>query len=537
MRFLFLGLSLFIGTYSSGQIAFGPLSYNGFNTYTMSAFHLLDDGSMIAAFRFHSGHEFCGGNEYQGAQVAIIRFSEGGEVIWKKCFIEGSHSIVSITPYEGGFACLGSSNKEVPGKGRFMRFWALIIDEDGKVLKEYLVGERTGFPETIICASVCPDGSFIAGGKVTVTSSFPGESYEIDMMVKKVSKEGELEWQVTDHQAFWEQVCSITPSKFGGYIAGGYRQFKGDKIPERKGTAWVWKIDGKGKIKWQKNYGSGHYDYVSGLIETEQGDIVCMGRETGREDIKHGNCGSQGFWIAGLNKDGHIKWENFLMNRGVGTGAYQLSHAIYPLEDGGFLIGGVDVSNLRTSKLWVGSFSSDGVLKTEETAGERTCHGVYYIAPKGDKYLVTGWNQGYNTFHDGKLDIPEFDTWTMEVELNTIAQKVKPIVQSDTTLSHTVSYESQKENGPHLYVQVHVPAEQSMHVYPNPAHDFVNIDLSTERADVKVTVYNMRGKVLMQTETTNTSIVTLEVGTLKSGTYMVLVQADGVSKSLRLIKS
>jgi len=503
----------------------------------MSAFHLLEDGSMIASFRFHSGHKFCGGSKYQGTQLAIIRFNEGGDIIWQKCFTEGAQSIVSIEPYDGGFVCMGSSNKEVPGKGRFMRFWALIIDKDGEVLREHLVGDARKYPETVICASVCPDGGFIIGGKVTVTSSFPGESYEIDMLVKKVSKEGELEWQVTDHQAFWEQVCSITPSKFGGYIAGGYRQFKGDKVPERKGTAWVWKISEKGKIKWHKNYGSGHYDYISGLIETEQGDIVCMGRETGREDIRHGNCGSQGFWIAGLTRDGHIKWENFLMNRGVGTGAYQISHAIYPLKEGGFLIGGVDVSNLRTSKLWVGSFSADGVLRAEETAGERTCHGVYYIAPKGNKYFVTGWNQGYNTFHDGKLDIPEFDTWTMEVELKTISGEPESANLSDTSLSHTVSYESQKENGPHLHVQVHAPQEQSLHVYPNPAKDFVNIDLTEKKADVSVTIYNMRGKVIMQTEASGTSLVTLEVGGLKSGTYMVLVTADGVSKNMRLIKT
>lgn len=539
MRFYLAFSTLLLAFNAFGQLKFNELKYTGIGSYVMPAFHLLDDGSMIGSFQFHGGHEFCDSRLYGGTKTALVRFDKEGKIIWKKCYTKGSQKIVSITPYQDGtIACMGYSNKEILGHGRKLRFWIMLINAQGEVLKEYRVLDSGSSQESVFSASVTPDGGFIACGKVVVPSDYPGAEVEENMLIVKVSRNGILEWKRVINKAYWDKASVVVPSKFGGYIVGGWCQFKGDKKKRNAGTAWILRLQENGETKWEKNYGSGHYDYISNLIERDNGDIVFIGRETGREEIRHNGCGSQGFWIAGLNRKGYIKWENFMLNRATGTGSYTISHALTELEHGGFLVGGADVSDLRTSKLWLAEFGPEGELLDERAAGEKTCHGVYYIVNKNGKYLVAGWNQGYNTFKDGEFGIEVFDVWTMELEMEPHKRPKKPTDQEiDGEVHQTISYQEQgKDQLPHLFVQVHQPKPKQIHVYPNPAHSFVNIDLGELRKEINIQVFSMNGKLLLQTETHDEAVVQLNIGGLKNGTYLILLNADGLSEQFKFIK-
>jgi len=541
MRITFLVLAIFIGYETTAQIEFGELKYTGIGSYVMPAFHRLDDGTMIAAFEFHGGHEFCGANKHRGTKTALVKYDRDGNIIWQTCFTESWHRVVRVMPYpDGSIACMGYSNKEIPGKGRYSRFWIRLIDEDGSTRKEFYADGMKSTQETIRAASVCPDGGFIGAGKIVVPSDYPGEEIEVDMYVIKVDKDGEVEWEKTIDNAFWDGIGSIIPSKGGGYLASGWCQFKGDKKKRNAGTAHIIKFSDEGDILWHRNYGTGHYDYISGLAEKENGDIVFIGRETGLQDIRHNSCASQGFWIAGLNHKGHLKWENFMVNRSTGTGAYSRTDALLILDDGRILVGGADVNDLVRSKLWMAEFDEQGELLHENNFGEKTCHGVYNIVPVGDHFLVAGWNQGYNTFdHKTKtLGIHSFDTWTMEMKLEPRkGQKVGKEKIADSTVSQTIAYQDQsEENPPHLFVKVHQPMEEQIHVYPNPAHEFISIRLTEQKKDVLVQVYSTNGKLQITSEGANTDLIELNIGGLKRGAYLVVLQADGITRQLKFIK-
>lgn len=542
MRILLLLFALFLGHNSLAQFDFGELKYTGIGSYVMPAFHRLDDGTMIACQTFHSGHEMCGSNKYGGTKMALIRFDRDGNILWQKCYTKGSQKIVRIMPYpDGSIACLGYTNKELYGKGRATRFWIMLIDKDGNVKKEMVVdGGMKDHQETILAASVTPDGGFIGAGKVTVPSKRKGEEIEVDMYVIKVNHNAEILWEKNVNNAYWDRLSSIVPSKDGGYIAGGWCQYKGDKKKRRAGTAHIIRFSETGQIDWHKTYGTGHYDYISGLIEKDNGDIVFMGRETGITNIRHNSCGSQGFWISGLNSKGQLKWENFMVNRSSGTGSYSPSSALLTLDNGGYMVGGADLSNNFTSKLWMAEFGPKGKLVQEKNFGEMTCHGVYYIVPTAGRYLVAGWNQGYNTFnHETKeFGIHAFDTWTMDVSLEAAPkQKVPKEKIADSTVSQTIAYhEQENDDAPHLFVEIHKPEEKQIHVYPNPAREQVNIELSSQHKQIALQVYSANGKLQLESKATNTNLVTLNIGSLKRGTYLVVVQADGDVKRLKFVK-
>lgn len=474
--------------------------------------------------------------------MALIRFNRDGGILWQKCFTKGAQKIVRVMPYkDGSIACLGYTNRELYGKGRAMRFWIMLIDADGNVLKEIVVDNgMKDSQETILTASVTPDGGFIGAGKLTVPSRTKGEEVEVDMYILKVDHNGKIEWEQNIHNAYWDRISTVIPSKNGGYIAGGWCQHKGEKKKRRAGTAHIIRFSETGQIEWHKTYGTGHYDYISGLIEKDNGDIVFIGRETGFTHIRHNNCGSQGFWISGLNSKGQLKWENFMVNRSSGTGSYTSSSALLALDNGGYLVGGADLSNNFTSKLWLAEFDSRGKLVHEKNFGEMTCHGVYYIVPTETSYLVAGWNQGYNTFnHETKeLGIHVFDTWTMEVSLDEAPkQKVVKEKIADSTVSQTIAYQEQNDNDlPHLFVEIHKPEEDQIHVYPNPAREQVNIELSRQHRQIALQVYSTNGKLQFESQARQTKLITLDISTLKRGTYLVVVQAGGDTKRLKFVK-
>lgn len=444
-------------------------------------------------------------------------------------------------PYKDGqLACMGYSTKEIPGKGRYSRFWIRIIDEDGNTIKEHYVEGTRSTQETILCASTTPDGGFIGAGKINVPSKREKGAYEVNKYFIKVNAKGVMEWEQTMDDAFWEGIYSVVPSVNGGFVAGGYRQYKGDKKNRNRGTAEVIRLGKKGEVLWKKKYGTGHYDYISSLIEKKDGSIVFMGRDSGNEDIRHNNCGSQGFWIVGLNAKGQMAWENFMMNRSTGTGAYSKSKALIALESGGFLVGGSDMADLRTSKLWMALFDAQGKLIHEEQLGEKVCHGVGKIVPTATGYTVVGWNHGYNTydFEKNELGIHVFDTWTMDMTLTKASEQgLETAEKLDSTVSQSIAYQEQQgENPPHMFVEVHNPEEEHVHVYPNPAKEYITIKLQKKYRNISVRVFDMKGREQMNIEERGSDLLELNIGQLKRGTYLIVLDADGMRKQLKFVK-
>ncbi len=90
--------------------------------------------------------------------------------------------------------------------------------------------------------------------------------------------------------------------------------------------------------------------------------------------------------------------------------------------------------------------------------------------------------------------------------------------------------------------QVNFTGSGAVRVFPNPANDIVNIDLSPfEGVQVRLDVFNQLGK-LMQTATlekASKSAFELDMSTAPVGTYVVKVQPDGrrsVSKTIQIVR-
>ncbi len=77
--------------------------------------------------------------------------------------------------------------------------------------------------------------------------------------------------------------------------------------------------------------------------------------------------------------------------------------------------------------------------------------------------------------------------------------------------------------------------EQNLTVYPNPASDLVNVDLTGFNDDVSVTIFDLNGKSVLFQNVTDNSLFQLNISDLKNGIYQIRVSDKNHSVSQKLV--
>ncbi len=85
--------------------------------------------------------------------------------------------------------------------------------------------------------------------------------------------------------------------------------------------------------------------------------------------------------------------------------------------------------------------------------------------------------------------------------------------------------------------EIHVGAEL-ISLYPNPASEFINIELGADIPLYGIYIYDMAGRMVLEQDTRldDNTIFTIPVDSLSQGVYMVtLIGENGIIKQVRLI--
>ncbi len=77
---------------------------------------------------------------------------------------------------------------------------------------------------------------------------------------------------------------------------------------------------------------------------------------------------------------------------------------------------------------------------------------------------------------------------------------------------------------------------QDYKVYPNPARDYVNIDMTREHTNVNIKVFDMTGNLLKIEEMDRLRLTELDISEFKAGLYMIHIQSDQLDNVARIIK-
>lgn len=82
------------------------------------------------------------------------------------------------------------------------------------------------------------------------------------------------------------------------------------------------------------------------------------------------------------------------------------------------------------------------------------------------------------------------------------------------------------------------PLPMSVNVYPNPAHDWLHLNIGENNLQLQYTLTDMQGRTIMQ-GTPNEGETSLDISSLATGTYMLCIQStDKKNKNIfKIIKA
>lgn len=153
---------------------------------------------------------------------------------------------------------------------------------------------------------------------------------------------------------------------YGFILAGSSISGKtGNKEDANKGDLdyWLWKMDEKGDLDWQKSFGGSGVDMLKSIRLTSDGGFILAGISNSNKglDKKEDAKGQDDFWIIKLDAKGNELWQQT-----IGGSGQEKLQTICQTRDGGYVIGGTSAS-YKTRK------DDKGVLdvfgKTEDTRG------------------------------------------------------------------------------------------------------------------------------------------------------------------------
>ncbi len=207
-----------------------------------------------------------------------------------------------------------------------------------------------------------------------------------DILVVKISNEGELIWTKSFENSGDERCWSLEKLNDGQFILVGQTQ---EKVT-RKTYGLVTKITSTGDLVWQKKFGNENYNRLFYAAVTSSEEIVLAGIT--RKD----SLGENNGWVVRIDKDGNQQKSTRLNSiKNITT------HGILQLAANKIMI--IGYAQTDTSKnqraIYLALFDKLGNLKWEKTSKEQGSenHGIGSILSSTGSIIITGYTRPLGT--------------------------------------------------------------------------------------------------------------------------------------------
>ena len=244
---------------------------------------------------------------HAGGDYWVIKINALGENQWSRyfggTFTDASYD--AIQTEDNGYILVGSSDSAdvdiKDSKGAY-DFWVVKISETGTLLWEKSFGgSQTDEARSITRSN---DGNYIIIGDTRSSDlDVSINSGGADLWAIKISPIGELIWEKTFGGNSFDVARSISKTQDGDFIiSGSSRSIDGDLTNNNgQNDAWVIKIDGNGKLKWQKTIGGSEIDFAYDAVELNDGTVIAVGESSSRDIDILENKGFSDLLILKLN--------------------------------------------------------------------------------------------------------------------------------------------------------------------------------------------------------------------------------------------
>lgn len=398
------------------------------------------------------------------------------------------------------------------------------------------------------CVKQTADSGYVILG---YTNSYGAGGY--DFYLIKLDKNYNTSWSKTYGGSNWDFGNCVEQTADGGYIICGetYSFGNGDE------DYYIIKTDMNGDTTWTKTFGGTEQDIAKSIIQTSDGNYLVTGTSKSNGDI------DGDFYTLKLNATtGDSLWSNK-----YGGAAADFSNDVVESMFGGYLLTGesknfglgnshailVKISPLGVTdsiKTIIGGTLDDKFLSvTEDANGKVSMAGTTKSygdgSGNGDIFFYTlksDWSYyGLTTFgtlqrDDGFSVEPTNDNaFIICGTSNGFNMGIDDVylIKTDTLCFASVPEVSFFTAIPESIVA----AEINFSIYPNPANDKINIDLSLFQGKTIIELFDALGKNIFDEilEVKGNENIVIETENLKQGMYMIRVSDNISVKTQKII--
>ena len=309
----------------------------------------------------------------------------------KGSYYDQGHALTQLN--DGSFVIgglFGSTSLDF-GKG-------VIIDrkggDDGYIAKYSTYGEIQWaecvggplFGDAIRTLESALDGGFYAGGYFQNTMAL-NNSHSLsssggkDGLLLKYSLNGNVEWEKKIGGNKDDEIYSVLETSDGGFIVSGY--FKSASINLGNGIiisnngstdyydGMIIKFNQEKEVEWAKSLGGPNHDYIKGVAETEDGEIIVVGYYFSdsifiSDGVYLNNSGETDYsdaFIIKYDLDG-----NYIESKNIGNSNSDTIENVCATSDGGYAICGTYVDDLNLGEITLNKYSTTNgmVIKYSE---------------------------------------------------------------------------------------------------------------------------------------------------------------------------
>ncbi|TGE27434.1 gliding motility-associated C-terminal domain-containing protein [Hymenobacter metallicola] len=389
------------------------------------------------------------------AQVGfwVIKLDASGTKQWER--VHGNSVGLGLTRMEltadGGYILAGSSaagasaDKSQPSRGA-EDYWVLKIDKNGSKQWDRTFGDSAR--ELLGAVKPTTDGGYLLGGYsssgISGDKTQPSRGRD-DYWVVKIDGNGTKLWDRTLGGSESDQGLTLTASRDGGCLVGGYALsgISGDKTQAIRGSVdfWAVKLDGNGTKEWDRTYGGNVTDILTQICQTPD-DGYLLGGYSGSDlsgDRTQPNRGSDDYWVVKINSRGEKEWDSSF----GGSGQDDL-RALQPTADGGYLLGGESSSGTSPDKsqpnrgfydYWVLKLDGRGRKQWDRTFGTAGSDQVGAVLQNPDgTFLVGGLSSGGFSGDRTGPSYGDTDFWVLKLGATPAASPARTEIRGDSVL-------------------------------------------------------------------------------------------------------
>ena len=321
-----------------------------------------------------------------------------GELVWSKIFsgtLDNSADSIQQTS-DGGYVVAGEIFSLSAGG---YDICVLRLDNKGNLLWDKKIG-GTWNDDRVGCIRETSDGGYILAGmtkKTVVPGQTESKEGEEHARVWKLDARGNLLWDREFGGSRHDRFRSIRQTSDSGYVVAGTTTSKGAGA----GDIRVVKLDIEGNVLWDRVFGGSGNDWAFSLELTSDNGYVVAGYTRSK------GAGGMDIWVLKLDANGNLLWD-----KTFGGVKDDDAFSACQTSDGGYAVAGWTKSKgAGGMDVWVLKLDANGNLLWDKTFGGVGGDGAGSIQQTSDGgYIVAG----HTTPEDGKRR----DAWVLKLDIN-----------------------------------------------------------------------------------------------------------------------